>query len=128
MPIRSQITSIMGQIEPEHLELFTLEFGKIAESGFVYTLSIYKYQPISTKLSQNVYDQEISDDFNYGTNRTKNIWSYLPLNLEKLLNLALFTLLASTNINQSAPISDHKISDEFDYGFNQTRTVRVICP
>ena len=31
--------SIMGQIEPEHPELFALEFGKIAESDFVYTLA-----------------------------------------------------------------------------------------
>ena len=30
---------IMGQIEPEHQELFALEFGKIAEYDFVYTLS-----------------------------------------------------------------------------------------
>ena len=30
---------IMGQIEPEHQELFALEFGKIAESEFVYTLA-----------------------------------------------------------------------------------------
>ena len=30
---------IMGQIEPERLELFALEFGKIAESDFVYTLA-----------------------------------------------------------------------------------------
>ena len=30
---------IMGQIESEHLELFALEFGKIAESDFVYTLA-----------------------------------------------------------------------------------------
>ena len=30
--------SIMGQIESEHPELFALEFGKIAESNFVYTL------------------------------------------------------------------------------------------
>ena len=29
----------MGQIEPEHQELFALEFGKIAEYEFVYTLS-----------------------------------------------------------------------------------------
>ena len=29
----------MGQIEPEHPELFALEFGKIAENDFVYTLS-----------------------------------------------------------------------------------------
>ena len=39
MPIKSQMSSIMGQIEPEHLELFALEFGKIAESDFVYSLS-----------------------------------------------------------------------------------------
>ena len=30
---------IMGQIKPEHWELFALEFGKIAEYEFVYTLS-----------------------------------------------------------------------------------------
>ena len=30
---------IMGQIKTEHPELFALEFGKIAESDFVYTLS-----------------------------------------------------------------------------------------
>ena len=35
MPIRSLMSSIMGQIEPEHPELFALEFGKIAESDFV---------------------------------------------------------------------------------------------
>ena len=39
MPIRSRMSSIMGQIEPEHLELFALDFGKIAENDFVYTLS-----------------------------------------------------------------------------------------
>ena len=39
MPIRSRISSIMGQIEPEHPELLALEFGKIAEYDFVYTLS-----------------------------------------------------------------------------------------
>ena len=39
MPIKSQMSLIMGQIEPEHPELFALEFGKIAESDFVYTLS-----------------------------------------------------------------------------------------
>ena len=33
------MSSIMGQIEPEHLELFAIEFGKIAESDFVYSLA-----------------------------------------------------------------------------------------
>ena len=36
---------IMGQIEPEHPELFALEFGKIPESDFVYT-------PASTNIDQ----------------------------------------------------------------------------
>ena len=39
MPIRSRMGSFMDQIEPEHLELSALEFGKIAEYDFVYTLS-----------------------------------------------------------------------------------------
>ena len=39
MPIRSQMSFIMGQIEPGSPELFALEYGKIAETGFVYTLA-----------------------------------------------------------------------------------------
>ena len=39
MPIKSRMRLIMGQIEPEQLEFFALEFGKIAESYFVYTLA-----------------------------------------------------------------------------------------
>ena len=37
---------IMGQIESKHPELFALEFGKIAESDFVYT-------PASTNIDQS---------------------------------------------------------------------------
>ena len=40
------MSSIMGQIEREHLELFALEFGKIAEIDFVYT-------PSSTNIDQS---------------------------------------------------------------------------
>ena len=46
MPIKSQMISILGQIETEHLELFALDFGKIAESDFVYT-------PASTNIDQS---------------------------------------------------------------------------
>ena len=42
MPIKSQMSLIMGQIELEHPELFALEFGKIAESDCLHS-SIYKY-------------------------------------------------------------------------------------
>ena len=46
MPIKSWMSSILGQIESEHLELYALEFGKIAESDFVYT-------PASTNIDQS---------------------------------------------------------------------------
>ena len=46
MPIKSQMSLIIGQIESEHPELFALEFGKIAESDFVYT-------PASTNIDQS---------------------------------------------------------------------------
>ena len=39
IPKRSQISLIVSQIEGEHPELFALEFGKIAEYDFVYTLA-----------------------------------------------------------------------------------------
>ena len=48
MPIGSRMSSIMGQIEPEHSELFALEFGKIAETDFGYDLAstnIYQSAP-----------------------------------------------------------------------------------
>ena len=47
IPIKSQMSSIIGQIESENPELFALEFGKIAESDFVYT-------PASTNIDQSV--------------------------------------------------------------------------
>ena len=39
MPMRARMSLIMGQIEAECPELFAHEFGKIAESDFVYTLA-----------------------------------------------------------------------------------------
>ena len=39
MPIKPQMSLNMGQMELEHPALFSLEFGKIAESDFVYTLA-----------------------------------------------------------------------------------------
>ena len=42
MPISSQMSWITGKIEPEHPELFALEFGKIAENDFCLHSSIFK--------------------------------------------------------------------------------------
>ena len=72
---------IMELIGPELSELFALEFAKIAESDFVYTMIA------STNLDQSdlgwVWLWVKSDG---------NIWSYLPLNKENLFNLTVFIL------------------------------------
>ena len=41
---------------------------------------------MSPTLGHNLHDNEILDEFD------SNIWSYLPLNKEKLFNFTLFTL------------------------------------
>ena len=89
---------IMEQIKPEHPELFALEFEKIAETDFVYTLAstninqsapnfVKIYVTISSQMSliMNVIGPELL--------------SYLPLTLQKLLNLTVYTV-TSTNLDQ----------------------------
>ena len=51
------MSSILGQIESEHQKLFALEFGKIAESDFVYTLAstnIDQSTPNLVKMYMNI--------------------------------------------------------------------------
>ena len=82
---------IMGQIKPEHPELFALEFGKIAESDIVYTLAstnnnqsapdlIKMYVTIRSRMSSimDLIRPELSELF--------------TLDLQKLLNLTFCTL------------------------------------
>ena len=53
--IRPRVSSIMGVIGPEQLELFSLEFKKMLYFT-LFHCSIYKYQPNSSKVGQNIYD------------------------------------------------------------------------
>ena len=73
MPIKSRMSLILGQIESEHPKLFALEFGKIAESDFVYTQASTNIEKINTKLGQNVCDHNTLYEFNYGCNRTRTV-------------------------------------------------------
>ena len=70
------MSSIMGQIKPEHPELFALEFGEIAETDIVYTLAytninqsapnlVKMYVTISSQMSliMNVFGLELSELF-----------------------------------------------------------------
>ena len=91
MPMRARMSSIMGQIEPEHPELFALQFGKIAESDFVYTL-----------VSTNINQSSVNLVKMYMTLRSKmcsimdligpELSELSALELENLPYLTLFTL------------------------------------
>ena len=72
MPMSTQISSIMDQIEPEHPELFALEFGKIAEFDFVKTLASTNVDQSAPNLVK-MYDHKSSDEFYNGTNRTRTV-------------------------------------------------------
>ena len=73
MPIKFRMSLNLGQIKSEHPELFALEFGKIAESDFVYTLASTNIEKINTKLCQNVCDHKALYEFNYGSNQTRTV-------------------------------------------------------
>ena len=102
MSIRSQMSSIMEQIEPEHLELFVLEFRKIAESDFVYTLAttninqsapnLVKMYVTIRSLMRSIMDligSELSELF--------------PLEFAKIAEPDFVYTIASTNADQLVP-------------------------
>ena len=91
MLIRARMSSIMGQIEPEHLELFALEFGKIAESDFVYALAstnIDQLAPNFIKMYMTIRSQMSSIIDLIGPELSE----LSALEFEKLPYLTLFTL------------------------------------
>ena len=101
MPMRARISSIMGQIEQEHPELFSLEFGKIAESDFVYTLAstnIDQSAPNLVKMYMIIrfWMSSILDLIGLELSELS------ALEFENLPYLTLFTL-ASASIDQSVP-------------------------
>ena len=85
------MSSIMGEIEPEHLELFALEFGKNAEYDFVYTLS-------STNMNQSAPNLvKVYMTITYWTSSITEVigpelYELSSLELENLPYLTLFTL------------------------------------
>ena len=101
MPMRSKMSLIMGQIEPEHPELFALEFRKMAESDFVYSLAftninqsdpniIKMYVTIRSPMSSTIdlIGPELSQLF--------------TLEFAKVAEYDFVYTLSSTNIDQSA--------------------------
>ena len=93
---------IMGQIKAEHPELFALEFGKIAESDFVYSLS-------STNINQsapnfvNMY-VSIRSQMSSSMDLVRPELSELfALEFAKIAEYYFVYTLAPTNVDQLAP-------------------------
>ena len=96
---------IMCQIEPEHPELFAPEFGKIAESDFIYTLSsanIYQSPPNLVKMYLITRSQVSSIIDLIGPELSE----LSALKFKKIAILDFVYILTSTNTNQSAPNLD----------------------
>ena len=91
MPIKSRMNSIMGQIEPEHPELFALEFGKIAEYDFVYSLSSTSIDQSAPNLA-NMYVIIRSRMSSIMDLIGPELYELFALELENLPYLTLFTL------------------------------------
>ena len=68
---------IMDLIGADLSELLALDFAKIAESDCLHS-SIYKCRPMSTKHGHNIYNNEILDEFNYGSNLTVTSGVFCP--------------------------------------------------
>ena len=91
MPIKSRMSSNIGQIKSEHPELFALKFGKIAESDFVYTLASTNFDQSTPNLVKM-----------YVTLRSRKslimdligpeLFELSSLEFENLIYLTLFTL------------------------------------
>ena len=91
MPIKSQMSSILGQIESEHSKLFALEFVKIGESDFVYTLASTNFDQSAQNLI-NMY-MTIRSRMSSFMDVIRPELSELPnLKLENFPYLTLFTL------------------------------------
>ena len=129
MPIRSQMRSIMEQIEPERPELFVLEFRKMAESDFVYTLA-------STNINQSA--PNLVRMYVTIRSRMRLIMDLLVPELSELFSVEFAKIaesdfvytIASANVDQLVPnmVTINIFYDEFDYGSKLTVTSGVICP
>ena len=113
MPIKSQMSLIMGQIDLEHPELFALEFGKIAESDFVYTLASTNIHQLTLNLVKMYVTIRSQMSFVMDLIRLEpsSIMDQIEadhpelfaLEFGKIAESDFVNTLASTNIDQSAP-------------------------
>ena len=100
MPMRARMSLIMGQIKFEHPELFALEFGKIAESDFVYTLASTNIDHSTANLVKMYVTIRSWMSSIMDLNRTRTVWVIYPW-IGKFAIFDFVYTLASANIDQS---------------------------
>ena len=93
------MNSIMKQIKPEHPELLALEFGKVAETDFVYTLAstnINQSAPNLIKMYVTIrsWMRLIMDLFG------PELFELFPLRFAKIAESDFVYILSSTNVDQ----------------------------
>ena len=86
------MTSIMGQIELQHPELFVLEFGKITEYDFVYSLPSTNIDHSAPNLMVKMYVTITSRMSSIMDLIRPELSELSALELENLPYLTLFTL------------------------------------
>ena len=113
------MNSIMEQIKPEHPELFALEFGKIAETDFVDTLS----SPNINQSAPNLVKMYVAI-----RSWKSSIMNLIGAELFELFALEFGKIVESdclhSSIYKCRPMStkhghniyDNEILDEFNYG------------
>ena len=105
------MSSIIGQIKPEHPELFALEFGKIAETNFVYTVA----SPNINQLAPNLVKM-------YVTIRSwmSSIMDLIGAELSELFALEFAKIAESDCLNSSIykcrPMSTKHCHNIYDHG------------
>ena len=123
---------IMKQIKPEYRELFALEFGKIAETDFVYTLASTNINQSTPNLVKMYMTIRSWMSLIMDLTQTRTVWVICPWICK---NCWIWPCLHSS-IYKCRPMStkhghsiyDNEILDEFNYGSNPTLTSGVICP
>ena len=96
------MSSIMALIEPEHPELFALEFRKIAESDFVYTLAstnINLSSPNLVKMNVTIRSRMrlVMDSIG------PELSELFPLEFAEIAESDFVYIIASTNVDQLVP-------------------------
>ena len=125
------MSSIMEQIKLENPELFAVEFGKIAEADFVYTLA----SPDMNQSAPNLVKMYVAI-----RSRMSSIMDLIRAGLSELFALEFAKIAESdclhSSIYKCRPMStkhghniyDDEILDKFNYRSNPTATSGVICP